>query len=236
MKKLISIAYLVLGMSWGQAHAGIPVFDASNLAQQIQQVAAWAQQYAQMAQQLQQMADEYAAMTGGRGFSTAYNNASYQAARRTLPTDAQQVLDLMTGTGSYGGFNTKINAILSATSSLTNSDFASSTAATQYDESLKRAATNNALSAQAYTDATQRLDVLEGLIGQISTTSDPKAIAELQARIQAENGIIQNEHAKLQAMQMLMASTQQLQAMKGRQTSVRMGGNINNVPRVTVTP
>lgn len=182
------------------------------------------------------MQQQYSAITGGRGFSQYLNSAAAQAARRTLPTDAQQVLDLMAGRGSYGSFASKINAIKSATSSLSDSEFGSPTAAAQYDADLNRAATNNALSVEAYTDATQRLGNLEDLIGQISQTQDPKAIAELQARINAEQGIIQNEHSKLQAMQMLMASEQQLQAVQARQTSIRMGGNVNNVPHVTLTP
>ena len=237
MKKLFGVVALVMGLFTGsQAYAGIPVIDVANLAQAIQQVTAWAQQYQQMEQQFQQLQQQYAAITGGRGFSQFMNDPSFQAARRTLPQDAQNVLSLMNGTGSYGNFASSINSIKQATSSLTDSDFGSPTAAAQYDADLNRAATNNALSIQAYTDATQRLANLEGMIGQISQTNDPKAISELQARISAENGIIQNEHAKLQAMQMLMASEQQLQQVQARQTSIKMGGNVNNVPHVTLSP
>ncbi len=236
MQKIIAVATLALGLLISNgAKAGIPVIDAGSIAQQIQQVAAWAQQYLQMTQQLQQLEAQITAITGNRGLGNLLNDATAQAARRSLPTAGQEVMDLMAGTGTYGSYANQIQTILSATSNLSNSDFGTSTAAKQYDESLRRAATNNALSVQAYTDATQRLGNLEDLIGQISNTQDPKDIAELQARIAAENGLIQNEHAKLQAMQMLMASQQQLQATKARQTSIRMGGNINNVPHVTLS-
>lgn len=237
MKKLISLFVLVLGLfGGGQAYAGIPVIDVANLAQAIQQVTAWAQQYQQMEQQFQQLQQQYAAITGGRGFSQFMNDPSFQAARRTLPQDAQNVLSLMNGTGSYGNFASSINAIKQATSSLSDSDFANQAAAASYDADLNRAATNNALSMQAYSDAAQRLGNLETLIGQISQTNDPKAIAELQARIAAENGIIQNEHAKLQAAQMLMASEQQLQAVQARQASIQMGGGSDKIPNFTITP
>ena len=46
---LLTVCTLGLAMP---AQAGIPVIDAANLAQAIQQVLAWAQQYQQMVQQI----------------------------------------------------------------------------------------------------------------------------------------------------------------------------------------
>ena len=89
---------------------------------------------------------------------------------------------------------------------------------------------------QAYTDATQRLQNLENMIGQVSQTQDPKAIAELQARINTEQGIIQNEQAKIQAMAMLMKAEQQVSDMQARDTSIRMAGTNRPIPVVNITP
>ena len=47
-------------------------------------------------------------------------------------------------------------------------------------------------------------------MGQINGTSDPKAIAELQARIQAEQAAINNEATKLQMIAMLQQAEQRL--------------------------
>lgn len=236
MKKLISIVYLVLGLSWGQAaHAGIPVIDATNLAQQIQQVASWVQQYQQMAQQIQQLQQQIDSVTGSRGFSSTLNSPAFAQARRMLPQDAQTLLNLANG-GSYGNLAGSINSIKQATSTLTASDFGSQLAADQWLADLNRAASNKALSQEAYNSAQQRLSNLEDLMAQISATQDPKAIAELQGRIQVEQGLIQNEQAKIQAMAMLINAERQISEMQARDVSIRSAGTNRTVPRVQITP
>lgn len=236
MKKLLRLLALVVGMFGGsQAFAGIPVIDGANLAQQIQQVASWVQQYQQMVQQIEQMQQQIQNTTGGRGFSALLNDASFQAARRMLPQDAQTLLSLANG-GSYGNLASSINSIKQATSTLSPSVFGNQSASDQWMADLNRAASSKALSMEAYTDATQRLQNLEGMIDKVSQTQDPKAIAELQARINAEQGVIQNEQAKIQAMAMLMKAEQQVSDMQARDASIRMAGTTRSIPRVTVTP
>lgn len=243
MKKLLRIIALALGLvGGGQAFAGIPVIDATSvavqqtqLAQAIQQVAAWAQQYQQMTQQIQQMTQQIQAVTGGRGFSALLNSPQFQQARRMLPPDAQTVLGLAQG-GNYGSLASSINSIKQASTTLNGGSFTSSRAATQWDADMSRAASNKALSMEAYTAAQQRLQNLEGMIDQISQTDDPKAIAELQARVNSEQGIIQNEQAKIQALSMLVAAEQQIAQQQARETSIRTAGSVASVPRVQVTP
>lgn len=236
MKKFLRLLALVVGLFCGnQAFAGIPVIDGANLAQAIIQVQSWAQQYQQMVQQIQQMQQQIQNTTGGRGFSALLNDPSFQAARRMLPQDAQTLLSLANG-GSYGNLASSINSIKQATSTLSPSVFGNQSASDQWMADLNRAASNKALSMEAYTDATQRLQNLEGMIDKVSQTQDPKAIAELQARINAEQGIIQNEQAKIQAMAMLMRAEQQVSEMQSRDASIRMAGTTRGIPRVTVTP
>lgn len=236
MKKLISIVYLVLGLSWGQvAHAGIPVIDATNLAQQIQQVASWVQQYQQMTQQIQQLQQQIDSVTGSRGYSAMLNSPAFAQARRMLPQDAQTLLNLANG-GSYGNLAGSINSIKQATSTLTAADFGSQLAADQWLADLNRAASNKALSQEAYNSAQQRLTNLEDLMTQISVTQDPKAIAELQGRIQVEQGLIQNEQAKIQAMAMLLNAERQISEIQARDVSIRAAGTNRTVPRVQITP
>lgn len=236
MKKLLRILALVTGLfSGGQAFAGIPVIDAANLAQAIQQVMAWAQQYQQMTQQIQQLQQQIESVTGSRGFSSVLNSPAFQQARRMLPQDAQTLLNLANG-GSYGNLASSINSIKQATSTLTATDFSSQRAADQWLADLNRAASNKALSQEAYNSAQQRLSNLEDLITQISTTQDPKAIAELQARIATEQGLIQNEQAKIQAMSMLVAAERQIAEQQARETSIKMAGSVSSIPRIQIQP
>lgn len=236
MKKLLRIFALAMGLfGASQASAGIPVIDASSLAQQIQQVVAWGKQYQQMVQQLQQLQQQIDSVTGSRGFSSALNSAAFQQARRMLPQDAQTLLNLANG-GSYGNLANSINGIKQATTTLSTADFGSNKAADQWMNDLNRAANNKALSIEAYNSAQQRLSNLEYLISEISNTQDPKAIAELQARINVEQGLIQNEQAKIQAMAMLVDAEQQISEMQAREVSIRSAGTNRNIPKVTVTP
>lgn len=236
MKKFLRIFALALGLaSGGQVFAGIPVIDAASLQQQVQQVASWVQQYQQMTQQAQQLQQQINSVTGGRGMSALLNSSTYQQARRSLPPDAQQVLSLANG-GSYGNLASSISDIKKASTTLNSDSFSGPTAANQWDADINRAASHKALSMEAYTAAIQRLQNLEEMTTQISQTQDPKAIAELQARISTEQGMIQNEQAKIQALSMLVASEQQIAALQAREISIRSAGSSARIPRIRITP
>lgn len=236
MKKFIHIFALALGLtSGGQAFAGIPVIDGAAIAQAVQQVAAWGKQYEQMMQQAQQLQQQIDNVTGGRGMSALLNGSTSQQARRMLPPDAQQVLNLANG-GSYGNLASSISSIKQASTTLNSGSFTSAKAASQWDADMNRAASNKALSMEAYTAAAQRLQNLEEMTTKISLTQDPKAIAELQARISTEQGMIQNEQAKIQALSMLVAAEQQIAQQQARETSIKMAGSVSSIPRIRVTP
>ena len=236
MKKFLRILAFVVGIFGGsQAFAGIPVIDGANLAQQIQQVASWVQQYQQMTQQISQLQQQIESVTGSRGFSAVLNSPTFQQARRMLPQDAQTLLNLANG-GSYGNLSSSINSIKQATSTLSAANFSDQLGADRWMADLNRVASNKALSQQAYDSAQQRLSNLEDLMQQISTTQDPKAIGELQARINVEQGLIQNEQAKINAMAMLVNAERQISDMQARDTSIRMAGTNRPIPVVNITP
>jgi type IV secretion system protein VirB5 len=233
--KILATAALCFSLSSNAFAGGIPVIDASNLAQQIEQVVAWGKQYEQMMQQIQNLQQQITNSTGSRGFSSVLNSPAFQQARRMLPQDAQTLLDLATN-GSYGNLANSINTIKQATTTLNNGSFSSTHASDQWAADLNRAASNKALSMEAYNSAQQRLSNLESLMSQISTTEDPKAIGELQARIATEQGLIQNEQAKIQAMTMLVAAEKQIAEIQARETSIKMGGSVASIPRTQVQP
>ena len=61
MRKFRStLAALALAASAGAAQAGIPVIDAANLANSMQQVIAWGKQYTQMVDSINQLRAQYA--------------------------------------------------------------------------------------------------------------------------------------------------------------------------------
>ncbi len=86
IKRVFISSFLLGGFFSGQAaHADIPISDAANVTQAIQDVMAWGQQYQQMVlqvqqmqQQIQQMQQQYAALAEARGLGDALSNPATQ--------------------------------------------------------------------------------------------------------------------------------------------------------------
>lgn len=71
-------------------------------------------------------------------------------------------------------------------------------------------------------DATQtRLNQIDKLMAQINKTSDPKAIAEVQARIGAENAQIQNMATQMQIYDRIAASEEKIADQQYRQAAAK---------------
>lgn len=233
MKKLVQALALALALFGGtSAHAGIPVIDAANLAQAIQQVVAWGQQYTQMAQQYTQLVQQYNQLvttynstTGDRGLSTLLNGGADQAARRYLPTQGTQLDQLANGSvPGYGSLQSSIASLKSAVSSIPSGTFApGSESEAVLNARVNSLATQKAVGQAAYTSADQRTADIENLIATTGVATDPKAIAEMQTRMGAQQALIQNENAKLQAMAYMQAAEQQQNEQRANEAISKWG-------------
>jgi type IV secretion system protein VirB5 len=234
MKQLIrkGFAALTLTAAVGSANAGVPVIDVANLAQAIQQVLAWAQQYQQMVDQIQearnqvsQLQTTYNSMTGTRGLGTILNGAVDQAARRYLPSGGSDIEQLAGGvvTG-YAPLQSTIAGFKSQVSSMPAGTFGSGTdAANALTAKINSLATQKALGEATYTSAAQRTADLENLIATIGVASDPKAIAEIHARIGAQQALVANENAKLQSMAYMQVFEQQQSEQRANEVVANWG-------------
>lgn len=192
------------------AKAQIPVTDVASLTQQIQQVMAWAQQYSQMVQQIRNQVDQitqlqntYNAMTGDRAMGMLLNGAADQAARRYLPADMTQLYDLYNGTivPGYRALTARIQGLRSTISTLPPGYFpAGSAMATQLNQLLDALGTQRVMAQASYKAVTDRVINTENLMATISSATEPAAIAQLQARIQAEQVLAQNEANRIALM------------------------------------
>ena len=92
MKKLRTLVLVAaITGSASVANAGIPVIDAANLANSVQQVIAWGQQFQQMQSQFQQLQQQFQSMNGSRGIASLLNNPQLYS---YLPQDFATVLSL----------------------------------------------------------------------------------------------------------------------------------------------
>lgn len=213
LKKLFGVFALMFGLALGNpAHAGIPVIDAANLAQAIQQVMAWAQQYQQMVEQIQQMQQAYNNLNGVRNMGSLVNNP---ASRRYLPDDYQTILS--NGVGQWEAIRDAAKKFEIASTSLS----ASSDAARAFEQVAKQAAINRAGAEEAYRTASQRFSDIQVLLDRVNSAPDAKDIADLQGRIQAEQVMMQNEANKLQMLAQLSSAQRDLQIQQAREISMK---------------
>lgn len=229
MKKLFRVfAMALVFFGAGQAKAGIPVIDAANLANSVQQVIAWGEQYTQMAQQYSQLVNQYNqavttfnSMNGVRGMAGLVNNP---AIRRYLPNEWNQAMNLISAPGGYTSLQSSINGIKSAAQIVGISSTGlspTSAAGRAFQGSQNQAAMNRALSEEGFKQASDRITAMQTLIDSVNGVPDAKDVADLSARIQAEQAMVQNESIKLQLMAQLQQAQRDIQAQQAREISMQ---------------
>lgn len=201
-KKFFGAIALGLGLvAMNPAHAGIPVIDKTNLAQAVQQVAAWALQYEQMVSQIQEMQKAYDNLSGIRDMGDLVNNP---LSRKYLPEEYQEILT--NGVGQWEAIRDAAKKFEIASTSLD----ANSDAAKAFEQIAKQAALNRAGAEEAYKTASQRFQDIQVLLDKINDSPDAKDIADLQGRIQAEQVMMANEANKLQMLAQLASAQKDL--------------------------
>lgn len=197
---------------------GIPVIDAASLTQQVQQVVAWAKQLQQMEQQVSQMKQQYDSLNGIRGMASLVNNP---ALRNYLPSEYQTVLN---GSGLSPGISGSIGAIRDAAKLLdVGATGLSSTSDTgrAFMNAQNQNALNRAIGEEGYRKASQRFGAIQQLLDKVNAAPDQKDILDLQARIQAEQVMIQNEQVKLHTMTYLAQAQRDIQQQQAREIAMK---------------
>lgn len=193
------LAALVASAACGTVHAqGIPVFDASNVAQAIAQVG-------QLEQQVQQEIQLFNSLNGSRGFGALL---STHVTANSLPANWMSTYTAIQRSGS-AGLTASAQALRSA-SQLYNCTDQTGVDQQLCQRQLNKPFQDKAFGMQAYQTELQELNQIQSLMQKIDATQDPKGIAELQARIQAESTTVGNETTKLQLFRMLSEAEDKL--------------------------
>jgi type IV secretion system protein VirB5 len=190
MTPVIAVLAMLALMGFSQcAKAQWAVVDVGAIAQLIQQLAKMEQAIQTAENQLAQAQAQYQSMTGNRGMQYLLSGVN----RNYLVSDFNQLSTaLAPGIQSHITTNAVLTPAQVAALSLSE------------QQQLINARTNSALlqtaSQQAYSNASARFASIQQLINAIPTASDQKGILELQARISAEHGMLQNESTKLNVL------------------------------------
>lgn len=186
----------------------------SNMLNHAQDIAKYVQMVQQMQSQLQQLQQTYAqlqtqykSITGSRGLGMI-DNENYT---QNIPTNWQQTLQAMQNGGHVGQL---ANQISREASELQQPYFRNvgSMVTTALSANMKQSATGQALNAQMYDESGARFQSIQQLMQQINNTTDLKGVAEIQARLEAENAQLLNELIRLQAMNGMIGQQQKIQA------------------------
>jgi type IV secretion system protein VirB5 len=194
------------------ARAQWAVIDVPAIAQLVQEVQTMQQQLATAREQLQSAQQALQVMTGDRGMGRLLGGAT----RNYLPSNWSQVMSALQGQGStgYAGLSADVKSAIAANAVLSPQRLAMLSAADQRQVQTARQwnAMRQALAGEALANASSRFAAIQSLIAAISTANDQKAILDLQARIIAELGMLQNEQTKLQVLS---------QATQAQESSIR---------------
>lgn len=197
---------LILSTSPADAQ-GIPVIDQAAIAKQIESIIQLKSQLDALNRQIQQAQQLYGSLNKLTNMADIAGVLNDPSIRKALPEDFSTIERLLKGSGS-GALGDAASKFLSNNSTYKTSanDF--------YAQELSRVQNRNAgqmsLGQQIYDAATTRIDGIDQLRQQISSASDAKDIADLQARLQAETAFLQTDVLRMQGLQMVQQAERQI--------------------------
>ncbi len=197
VRALLAIA-IVSTVAISPARAQWAVIDAPAIVQLIQEVQTAAQQLATARNQLLQAQQALQTMTGDRGMEQLLGTT----VRNYLPSDWSQVSSVLQGAGGYNALSADMQSIMTANAVLPAQRLATLPVSGQQLIQAQRqwGAMQQALAHQALANASSRFAAIQTLVSSIASAADQKGILDLQARINAELGMLQNEQSKNQSL------------------------------------
>jgi type IV secretion system protein VirB5 len=195
---VFSVVVALIAMAPAPARAQWAVIDAPAIVQLVQQVKAMEQAVQTARDQLSQARETLKTMTGDRGMQLLLRGTS----RNYLPSNWAQLSSVMQGGGAFPGISADVRSAVNGMAVLTPQQLAtlSPDGREQVIAARRTNAVRLALAQQALANTSDRFASIQSLIGAISAAGDQKAILDLQARISAELGMLQNEQTKLQIL------------------------------------
>lgn len=194
IKKTVSVAAAAAALAFTAIPANAFLgFGGSNIAKETTQIASWIAQYAQMVQEYNQLVEEYRSLNGIRGMASLVNNPQL---RRYLPDEYKNILSQ-----GYGDWQALRSALDNPVGSVKLDKFR-----------RDQLAIDEAMTLESYKQASRRFGDIQVLLDKINDASipDAKDMLDLQARIQAEQVMMQNEASKIA----MMKNLQEIQKQK----------------------
>lgn len=190
------------------ARAQFAVIDVGAITQLIAQARTLDQQLLTAQSELAQAQAQLASMTGTRGMERLLAGTP----RNYLPTSWNELDGVLSASSArYAGLSAGVAASVHANAVLTPLQLAAlpADARGQVDEARDLAALSQNVAREALETTSGRFGSLQQLVAALPGAIDQKAVLDLQARIAAENAMLQNEQTKLQTLDRVLRAEQQ---------------------------
>ena len=203
-----------LAFTASPASAFLGLGGGSNIAKETTQIASWAAQYIQMIEEYNQLVEEYRSLNGMRGMASLVNNPQL---RRYLPDEYKNVLSQ--GYGDWQALRGALDNPIGSNS--------------LYKQRRDQLSIDEAMALESYKQASRRFKDIQVLLDKIndSSTPDAKDMLDLQARIPAEQVMMQNESAKIA----MMKNLQEIQKQKMQERAIRNDKEMRRKPGTIAT-
>ena len=221
--RLFSAAAIALASAACPAQ-GIPVIDAANLVQTVQQVVNDITKINNQVQQISQLQNQLASMNGIRGLGTILDNPLL---RNYVPAQAYTLVNAV-DTSGYAGLGSTAKALRDAAMVYNCGDLEGA-ARTACQASLAQPYQQKGMLQDAMNAAASRLSQIGSLMGQVDSTSDQKAVLEIQARIGAENALLAHEMTQIQMLQGMADAEERIARSRDRERQYQMLGRTGRI-------
>lgn len=228
--RFVGMGCLLLGLM-PTANAQWAVVDVGAITQLMQQVRTMQEQLTTARHQLAQAEAAYRSMNGGRGMERLLGTVP----RNYLPGQWRELLEVLSQTSvSYGAIAREMQRVINENSVLSADQLrALSPSDRQLIEASRRSkAMLQVMTREALHRTSDRFGSMQQLIDAIGRAEDPKAVMDLQARIQAENNMLINESTKLQVLYQLAQAEEQARELRLREEAMNAFGSLRDLPPI----
>lgn len=180
--RLLVVALWVSGACGDSASAAVRVHDSRAESTRRHQLAGLRNQIATLQEALQVSRDQYAALTGSRGYGTAFPTGL----RTRFPDAAPGVAGLLTGIAGDGLLGTLFRYLLERTGLEIAEPVPGAGSQAFHNLRVRRSQGQEALAQMAYQETANDLRIIEALSQSIEHARDPKEVLDLQARLLAQ--------------------------------------------------
>ncbi len=214
---------IALGCTGARAQ-GIPVIDAANLVQTVQQVVNDITKINNQVQQITQLQAQLNSINGMRNLGNVFNSPLLH---NYLPPQAFALVNAVQTVG-YAGLGTTAKSLRDVGMVYNCTDLAGA-ARTSCQAALAQPYQVKGLLQDAMHSAASRLTQIQSLMDQINATPDQKAVQEIQARIGAENALLAHETSQIQMLQGMADSEERIARSRDRERQYQMLGRTGRV-------